>query len=275
MTAPAVAPEHQVEYDRFWRQHVTIAGQLIDELVARELYDFRRILTETRSVYRALTGVERPDEQPEVILAHAGRIAALVRAGHLRAHAAHVADDDPDAAALRATLHEIAGRWEAQAPPEPRPTVGAPPVWLAAAWYGTDHPDHEVEFRQIWRDYLVGRGGRLDQDKVAQVLHAYSTVIRSVSLVYDDLTASAISKPNTLAHHVIDAAEVQYAGMYADFLCDEANHLDEGPVRAALIALAEQWYPGAWNDHQQGLQVIRALDRQRRNKPQDAAAAAA
>ncbi|MBQ1047790.1 hypothetical protein KBX50_04710 [Micromonospora sp. C51] len=245
-------------FDRIWRRHVTVQGRLIEDFVARELYDYRHAMIEIRTVYKTLTGgIERPDTPPNVVLAHAARMAATVRTAYLGHRALVVPDDAPGAKAIRRAYKRIAGRWLAQTPAPAAPHLPPAPAWMTAAWYAPSHRDHEVEYREIWRQHVTDTEGRLDQAKVAEILAAYWQLLVSVPQVYQEL--AEISKPNAIAHHVIDAAERRWSEIYADHLCDEAHRLNDGPVRTALIELATEWHAPAWEEHLRGRQIIAAL----------------
>lgn len=244
---------HLADFQNVWTRHVTINGRLIEDFVARELYDFRHCMIEIRAVYQAVAGIDRPDADADTVLAHATYDAATVRVNYLRSRALVVPDDQPAAEGLREQLWRIAAQWETQHPKPAEVQWPEQPAWMTAALTGESHRDHEVEFDQIWREHLVDDAGQLDQDKVAQVLSAYLRLLRTVPGVYDDL--AGLSKPNCAAHHVIDGAEERWREMYADYLCDEAYPLDEGPVKTALIELANEWNPTAWDEHLAGRRI--------------------
>jgi len=67
----------------------------------------------------------------------------------------------------------------------------------------------DAEIEQVWRDFWVPilyRDGALDLEQLKKELLDYRTVMREVSLVYDELTGAKISKCNTNHKYVIDAA---------------------------------------------------------------------
>lgn len=66
------------------------------------------------------------------------------------------------------------------------------------------------ECAAFWRDIIAPRG-QLDAAAVAVELHDYRVVLHEVALVYCHVTGGRISKPNTLAAHVIAEVE-EYMG---------------------------------------------------------------
>lgn len=116
----------------------------------------------------------------------------------------------------------------------------------------TDEPDYMVTYREFWAE-IVEQDGVLDLDRVARELHDYRTVMREASKVYEEL--SGLSKPNTAARHILDAAERKYAETYADMACDRAHTCDgdgQHEAAAALRELAEEWHEGSVNAYQDG-----------------------
>lgn len=65
--------------------------------------------------------------------------------------------------------------------------------------------DYEETFEEFWRDIVAHPDGTLDEDAVKRELHDYHNMLHNVPLVYDHVTNGLISKPNTLAHEVINA----------------------------------------------------------------------
>ena len=73
--------------------------------------------------------------------------------------------------------------------------------------------DYEQTYEDHWKS-LVEIEGILDMDAVKRELHDYWTFMQSVSEVYCHVTGSRISKPNTCAKAVIDAADDYYATVH-------------------------------------------------------------
>lgn len=81
----------------------------------------------------------------------------------------------------------------------------------------TDFVDAEVEkkFHERWRD-IVQPNGQWDLAQVKRELYDYAVVLEEVSKVYDELTGGKITKPNTEAFHVINAAEEYFEKLYKE-----------------------------------------------------------
>jgi hypothetical protein len=111
-------------------------------------------------------------------------------------------------------------------------------------------PDYMVEYWSFWAGIVEGPDGAVSRDAVARELFDFKVVMGEASKVYEELTG--LSKPNTAAHHVIAAAEETFAARYADYLCDLADGEERPDVQAALIAIANDWHEGAWDEYRAG-----------------------
>lgn len=119
-------------------------------------------------------------------------------------------------------------------------------------------------FNEFWRELVTDGAGQLDLDKVARELHDYHVVMGEVGKAYDELTGGRISKPNTAAHHVVEAANDVAADFYARELCDRADTLDwDVNVSLALREVAEEWRPGVWEEWQKAKAARAQLAEQR------------
>jgi len=94
--------------------------------------------------------------------------------------------------------------------------------------HASAEPSDPVEqaYDDFWRD-IIEPGGQLDIQQVKRELHDYRTLLEEVPKVYVHVTGGRISKPNTIAMHVIAEADQHYAQ-------DEAEAMREA-VQAALI----------------------------------------
>ena len=63
--------------------------------------------------------------------------------------------------------------------------------------------EYEKEYNEFWKD-IVETDGVLDMDKIKRELFDFSVMISNVSLVYDHITRSRISKPLAKAKSVIE-----------------------------------------------------------------------
>lgn len=102
--------------------------------------------------------------------------------------------------------------------------------------------DPATTFDEFWAD-LVTTDGQLDADKVRAELHDYYLVMGEVAKVYSELTDGRISKPHTLAHHVIaeanEAAERTIRPAVAEEIADAIEaKVDPWPHPCAEIARA-------------------------------------
>lgn len=66
--------------------------------------------------------------------------------------------------------------------------------------------DVEETFENFWKD-IIEPDGVLDLDQVKRELHDYKMLLDEVPKVYGEITGGRISKPNTLAFHVLSAHE--------------------------------------------------------------------
>jgi hypothetical protein len=79
------------------------------------------------------------------------------------------------------------------------------------------------EAEAIWSDFwapIVIKDGVLDLDQVKKELADYHDIMGEVSEVYDHVTGGRISKINTLAFHVISAADELEAERTAEAIKD-------------------------------------------------------
>ncbi len=74
--------------------------------------------------------------------------------------------------------------------------------------------DYEQTYEEHWKDFCE-KEGVPDMDAIKRELHDYWIVMGEVSKVYDHITGGKLSKPNTRAESVIDAAEESYAKCFA------------------------------------------------------------
>lgn len=66
--------------------------------------------------------------------------------------------------------------------------------------------DYEQEYENHWRRHVENPDGTLNADQVKRELYDYLMLMGRVAEVYDNVTGGRISKPETMAHHVIDEA---------------------------------------------------------------------
>lgn len=64
-------------------------------------------------------------------------------------------------------------------------------------------------FKEFWKELVTNEDGSLNSEAVKNELYDYKCMMDEVSKVYYDLTGGFFSKPNTIAPHVIEAAERQ------------------------------------------------------------------
>lgn len=91
--------------------------------------------------------------------------------------------------------------------------------------------DYEQTFDEFWRDLVCHPDGTLNRDAVMRELHDYATALDEVPKVYMHVTGGRLSKPNTKAAHVIDAADEHYAGLH-----EAAGDGDDPEVTDAEVA---------------------------------------
>ena len=81
----------------------------------------------------------------------------------------------------------------------------------------SDPADYLKTYDEFWREVVERPDGTLNADQVKRELHDYRMLLRQVPEVYDSVTGGQVSKPDTLSHHVIDAANRRM-----DAACDDA-----------------------------------------------------
>ncbi len=121
--------------------------------------------------------------------------------------------------------------------------------WFASHIEALGAPDYMVGYWQFWSVLVEKTANGIDRDQVARELHDYNVVMAEASKVYDEL--AGLSKPNTAAHHVIDAARTKADEWHAELILADLLPLVEGEgARQAVIDYAETLHPGAWEEHQ-------------------------
>lgn len=83
-------------------------------------------------------------------------------------------------------------------------------------------------FEDFWRE-LVSTGGELDERLIAAELFDYSTLVKSVAMVYPSITCGAVTSPMTVAEDVIRVSESCVSA-----IADEALELAMADVAWAL-----------------------------------------
>jgi hypothetical protein len=104
------APDHIVEYFRFWAGIVeTPFGELNREQVAKELFDYSQLMENASRVYDDLAGLSKPNTDPGYIIAGAERKYRESHAYELAERAWYLEQDAQETAAEE--LRRVAEGW--------------------------------------------------------------------------------------------------------------------------------------------------------------------
>lgn len=117
-------------------------------------------------------------------------------------------------------------------------------------------PSWMVQYWATWADHVEVPWGQLDREAVARELSDYTMVMECASEVFSEL--AGFSKPNTRPEYVLAENERRMAESYAYAACARVHDLlVEGEWRAAqaLMKLANEWLPGAWQDYVSDLRL--------------------
>jgi len=79
-------------------------------------------------------------------------------------------------------------------------------------------------YNDFWKN-IIERDGKVDMDAVKCELHDYSILLNNVPSVYCHVTGSRISKPNTFAFEVEQAADEYYQDLYDGIHKEEIDEL--------------------------------------------------
>lgn len=90
-----------------------------------------------------------------------------------------------------------------------------------------DLPDYVRTYRDFWRDIVEHPDGTLNRDQIMRELHDYHHLMEQAAIAYSEVTGR-ISKPNTMAHHVIGEAE------------ERTQEAIKDAVRAERAAIADE-----------------------------------
>lgn len=93
--------------------------------------------------------------------------------------------------------------------------VGGRNAWLEADAPAADEEEIEHVFQTFWRA-IVMPAGHWDLQQVKRELFDYWCVLQEVRQVYAHVTGGRISKQNTVASAVIEAADEHYAWLSAE-----------------------------------------------------------
>lgn len=91
--------------------------------------------------------------------------------------------------------------------------------------------DYEQEYENHWRRHVENPDGTLNADQVKRELYDYLMLMGRVAEVYDNVTGGRISKPETMAHHVIDEANRRLDEACDETVNDLVKSLEIGPPR--------------------------------------------
>lgn len=131
-------------------------------------------------------------------------------------------------------------------------------AWFAGHLKELGAPDYMVTYWNDWADHVEAPTGAVTRDAVARDLFDFGVVMGEVIKVYSEL--AELSKPNTAAHHIINAANERFAAQYADYLCDHiSGFVDDGQDTVSLGELreiAEGWHAGSWAEHVAGRALL-------------------
>jgi hypothetical protein len=123
-------------------------------------------------------------------------------------------------------------------------------AWFAGHLKDHGAPDYIVSYWEFWADIVEATGAQLSRDQVARELADYRHLLTEIPKVYDELSGGRISKPNTAAHHVIEAADARAQATHIDLvLCDLLPQLVHGTDRQTVVDYVEDLEPGAYDEH--------------------------
>lgn len=104
------APDYMLEYFRFWAGIVEVPfGHLDRDQVARELFDYGKLMENASSVYSELADLSKPNTDPAYIIQGAERKYRESHAYELAERAWYLAEDAQETAAEE--LRSIAEEW--------------------------------------------------------------------------------------------------------------------------------------------------------------------
>jgi hypothetical protein len=89
--------------------------------------------------------------------------------------------------------------------------------------------DYEQEYESLWRKIVENPDGTLNADQVKRELFDYSELMKRATEVYASVTGGMISKPETMAHHVIDQANRRRDEAYDEAINDLIKSLEMDP----------------------------------------------
>ncbi len=82
--------------------------------------------------------------------------------------------------------------------------------------------DYEKEYEDFWKDIIENKDGSINLDQLKRELFDYSYLINNIPKLYDEITGSCISKPNTHIKHVIQKVNERISDAYQEGF-DEAS----------------------------------------------------
>lgn len=71
-------------------------------------------------------------------------------------------------------------------------------------------------YDEFWKELVENEDGTLNKEAIQNELYDFKFLIEQVPLVYDNVTGGRISKPNTYASEVINAADDLYDAKYTE-----------------------------------------------------------
>jgi len=77
-------------------------------------------------------------------------------------------------------------------------------------------PTAQEVYDEFWKELVENEDGTLNAEAVRNELSDYKFLIEQVPLVYDSVSGGRISKPNTYALEVINAANELYDAKYTE-----------------------------------------------------------
>lgn len=109
---------------------------------------------------------------------------------------------------------------------------------------------YEETYDEFWKRIVEKPDGTLNVDQVKRELSDYAAFMSEVSKAYDELTGGKLSKPNTAAHHVVDAAKESNDEVTADLVLHDLLPQIEGQEnRQAVIDYANDLHGGAYEQY--------------------------
>lgn len=74
--------------------------------------------------------------------------------------------------------------------------------------------DYEIAYESFWKEIIEDDEGNINKDQLMRELYDFRCLLLKVPLVYDHVTGGAISKPQTCATVVCNAADEHYEKHY-------------------------------------------------------------